>query len=263
MTDLENDPLANDLRAYLSHVAAEPMPRDLQDRAVETPFVRQSRRRLWGGRLGASLLVTAVAAAAAIGLVTHLQRTSVNVPPGAAVPTIKVPVTPSAPPVSTPTASTPTASTPTPSTAAPPPPVDVTAAKQSALALFVKNPLNLNDPQAGYVWSGGPSTTSHFSAQVKARFNALASAGFGGVTKCGEDYISHSQNGLYSAPYVVSAVAAADGSVTVVIHRPLLMGAVAPNLTAVMTNENGTWLATDLASGTGPDASIFSATPNC
>lgn len=260
MTDLENDPLANDLRAYLSHVAAEPMPRDLQDRAVETPFVRQSRRRLWGGRVGASLLVTAVAAAAAIGLVTHLQRTSVNVPPGAAAPTVKVPVTPSAPPVSTPTASTPTASA-----AAPPPPVDVTAAKQSALALFVKNPLNLNDPQAGYVWSGGPSTTSHESAPVKLRFNALSGAGFfsDGAGKCGEDYISHTQNGLYSAPYVVSAVAAADGSVTVVIHRQGLGGSVSPNLTAVMTNENGAWLATDLASGTGPGASIFSATPSC
>jgi hypothetical protein len=30
-----------------------------------------------------------------------------------------------------------------------------------------------------------------------------------------------------------------------------------------MTLQNGVWLATDLASGTGPSASIFSAKPNC
>jgi hypothetical protein len=30
-----------------------------------------------------------------------------------------------------------------------------------------------------------------------------------------------------------------------------------------MTPENSTWLATDLASGTGPSSSIFSAKPNC
>jgi hypothetical protein len=68
---------------------------------------------------------------------------------------------------------------------------------------------------------------------------------------------------LFIAPVVVSAIPKTDGSVTVVIHRAGLGGAVSPNLTAVMTDENGTWLATDLASGTGPDASIFSASPNC
>jgi hypothetical protein len=255
MTDLENDPLANDLRAYLSQITAEPMPRDLQDRAVEAPFVRQSRRRVWSGRLGASLLVSAVATAAAVGLVVHLQRASVNLPPGAAAPTAGVSVTPSPPLASTPTAST----TPTPH------PVDVTAAKQSALALFVKSPRVLNDPQAGYFWSSGPSSASHMSAQVNTRFGVLQRAGFfsDAAGGCGIDYISHTQNGLFIAPVVVSAIPKTDGSVTVVIHRAGLGGAVSPNLTAVMTDENGTWLATDLASGTGPDASIFSASPNC
>jgi len=68
---------------------------------------------------------------------------------------------------------------------------------------------------------------------------------------------------LFVAPVVVSAVPSADGSVSVVIQRQGGRGVVLPNLTAVMTDENGTWLATDLASGAGPGASIFSASPNC
>jgi hypothetical protein len=47
--------------------------------------------------------------------------------------------------------------------------------------------------------------------------------------------------------------------VTVVIKR----GLPPPNLTAAMTLANGIWLASDLASGTGPMASILSAKPNC
>src|SRR3989442_15668600 len=81
------------------------------------------------------------------------------------------------------------------------------------------------------------------------------------VTRAGaEDYITGTQNGLFTAPRVVSAVAGVDGKVTVVIER----GSPAPpTLTAVMTNQSGTWLASDLASGIGPSASIFSANPNC
>jgi hypothetical protein len=51
----------------------------------------------------------------------------------------------------------------------------------------------------------------------------------------------------------------ANGGVTVVIQRTPGRS----NLTAVMTETSGTWLASDLASGTGPSASIFSAKPNC
>jgi hypothetical protein len=258
MTDLEKDPLANDLRDYLSQVAAEPMPRDLPDRAVETAFVRLNRRRVWRGRLGASVLVTAVATAAAVALVVHLQRTSATLPPSGAAPTASATVTPSLAPTASP------APSPTPAASPTPQPVDVAGAQQSALAMFVKNPRVLNDPQAGYIWSGGPSTARHLSAQVNARFSQLQSTGFfSDAGKCGEDYFSHSQNGLTSAPVVLSAVAGADGRVTVVIHREGLGGSVSPNLTAVMADENGTWLATDLASGAGPDASIFSANPNC
>ncbi len=42
-----------------------------------------------------------------------------------------------------------------------------------------------------------------------------------------------------------------------------LGGTGSPNLTAVMIDEDGTWLANDLASGDGPGASIFSVSPNC
>lgn len=106
----------------------------------------------------------------------------------------------------------------------------------------------------------GPSSASHLSPAVKARFGERASHGyfsdFGG---CGEDYLSGTQYGLDRAPVVLSAVAGSDGSVTVVIRR----GSSTPNLTAVMAEPNGAWLAIDLASGTGPNASIFSASPNC
>jgi hypothetical protein len=151
------------------------------------------------------------------------------------------------------------------STTPTPQPVDVAAAQQAALALFVKAPLDLNNPQTGYMWSGGPSSASHMSAQLNTRFGVLQRAGFfsDGPGGCGIDYISHTQNGLFIAPVVVSAIPSADGSVTVVIHRQGSGDVVLPTLTAVMTDENGTWLAADLASGTGPVASVFSASPNC
>jgi hypothetical protein len=77
--------------------------------------------------------------------------------------------------------------------------------------------------------------------------------------KCGEEYISGTQNGLNQAPTVLSALAESNGSVTVVIQR----ASGQPSLTAVMTEQNSRWLASDLASGSGPSASIFSAQPNC
>ena len=96
-----------------------------------------------------------------------------------------------------------------------------------------------------------------------ARLNQLSSIGYFGDAPpsgvCGEDYITGTQNGLFVAPQVLSAIANANGSVTVVIRR----GPPPPDFTVTMTLENGTWLATDLASGTGPSASIFSAKPNC
>ena len=96
---------------------------------------------------------------------------------------------------------------------------------------------------------------------MKARLAELNSKGFGSDVPpgCGEDYITGTQNGLNTAPHVVSAVANATGKVTVVIRR----GSPPPDFTVTMTNESGTWLASDLASGTGPEASIFSTKPNC
>jgi hypothetical protein len=140
-----------------------------------------------------------------------------------------------------------------------PTPVDVTAARAAALTIIV--PV----PNATGVWGGCTQLASDFGAcpfapVLTARLNYLSSIGFGNdVTGCGEDYITGTQNGLFVAPRVLSTTANADGSVTVVIQR----GLPPPNFTVTMTLENSTWLATDLASGTGPSASIFSAKPNC
>jgi predicted TIM-barrel enzyme len=90
--------------------------------------------------------------------------------------------------------------------------------------------------------------------------NHLTSIGFGSdATGCGEDYITGTQNGLTTAPQVLSAVAETNGNVTVVIQR----GPPPPNFTVTMSRENGHWVATDLASGSGPMASMFSTKPNC
>jgi hypothetical protein len=96
-----------------------------------------------------------------------------------------------------------------------------------------------------------------------ARLDQLSSAGYFGDAPpsgvCGEDYITGTQNGLFVAPQVLSANANPNGTVTVVIRR----GSPPPDFTVTMGFANGTWLATDLASGTGPSASVFSAKPNC
>jgi hypothetical protein len=145
-------------------------------------------------------------------------------------------------------------------TAAAPIPVDVAGAQRAAQALFVE------DPSLPGHWGACSSTDNWvacpLSATVKARLAALESSFYfsdASPGSCGEEYISGTQNGLNNAPHVLSAVAEGNGSVTVVIQR----GPSSPYLTAVMTMQNGTWLASDLASGTGPAASIFSAKPNC
>jgi hypothetical protein len=144
--------------------------------------------------------------------------------------------------------------TPTPS------PIDVAGAEQAALGLFVADPslpghwISCSNSDS---WAACP-----LSAAVKARLADLTSKGYfssGPGGQCGEEYISGTQNGFNNAPTVLSAIAGSNGSVTVVIKR----GPLQPNLAAAMTIENGTWLASDLASGTGPSASIFSAKPNC
>jgi hypothetical protein len=152
-------------------------------------------------------------------------------------------------------------SPPTPSSASDPAPssAGVAGARQAALGLFVKDgpPGHWNACSNSDNWAACP-----LSATVKARLASLTSGGyFADVPpgKCGEEYISGTQNGLNEAPTVSSALAESNGSVTVVIQR----ASGQPSLTAVMTEQNSKWLASDLASGSGPSASIFSAQPNC
>ena len=134
------------------------------------------------------------------------------------------------------------------------------AARTAALTIFFAAP-----GQTPEVWLPCSARATNFadcpfSAAVIAGLNHMTSSGFGGdATGCGEDYITGTQNGLNTAPQVVSATADSNGNVTVVIQR----GPPPPNFTVTMTSENGHWVASDLASGSGPSASMFSAKPNC
>jgi hypothetical protein len=149
-------------------------------------------------------------------------------------------------------------SSPAAATSPTPTPVDVAGAERSALGLF------LIDPTAPNHWVACSSADSWnacpLTGPVKDRLAALTTSGFfGDAGACAEEYISGAQNGLNSPPKVVSAQLEADGSISVVINRD----ASRPNLTAVMSPEGDAWVASDLASGTGPAASIFSTKPNC
>lgn len=150
-------------------------------------------------------------------------------------------------------ASTGDASSPTPTP-------DIAAARTVALTIFYALP-----GQTPEVWLPCSSRAENmsacpFSSAVKDRLNALSAAGFGSDAPpgCGEDYITATQNGLFTEPRVLSATADTNGHVIVVISRSM-----SPNLTVTMTQESGSWLASDLASGSGASASIFSAKPNC
>jgi hypothetical protein len=139
-----------------------------------------------------------------------------------------------------------------------PTPGDVADAERSALGLF------LVDPTVPGHWVACSSSDSWaacpLTGEVKARLAALTSSGFfGNADGCTEEYISGTQSGLSVAPRALSAVVESDGSITVIIRR----GPSIPNLTAVMSLEGDAWLASDLASGAGLSASIFSAKPNC
>jgi hypothetical protein len=168
-----------------------------------------------------------------------------------------------APPELTPTSSSvaTTANSTPQATATGPSSSDVAAAVRSALGLFEKVPRNPTDAAAGYVWRPASDSTGHLSSQVAARLAALQSTGYFSGRVCAEDYLTGTQNGLPAAPTVVTAHGDAGGTVTVVIRRPATPAP--PDLTAVMTRHNGIWLANDLASGSGPSASIFAAKPHC
>lgn len=139
---------------------------------------------------------------------------------------------------------------------------NATAARSAAATIIV--PL----PGTSGVWGGCTQVAGNFAAcpfapALVARLNSLSSTGYFGDAPpagvCGEDYITGTQNGLFVAPQILSATGETNGTVTVVIER----GSPPPNLTATMSLVNGVWLATDLASGSGASASIFSAKPDC
>ena len=170
--------------------------------------------------------------------------------------------TPSAAPTTSSARATPTPTTSVTRTASPTPSptrrADVAAAAAAALGLYARSSNNLNDPSAGYVWS---AVSGALSTRLRDRLVWLGNHDYFDDRHCGEDYIDGNQVGLTRAPKAVSATANPDGTVTVVIrgylnndHR---------DLTVVMSQIHGTWLATDLRRGTGPNASIFSAHPNC
>jgi hypothetical protein len=170
--------------------------------------------------------------------------------------------TPSAVPTDTSTPSAVPTATSTPSaTATGASAADVTAAAKAALGLFEKVPRNSNDPAAGYLWGPVSDLTGHLSRDIVARLAALHSSGFFSDRVCPVDYFTGTQQLLEAAPTVVSAHGNAGGTVTVVIRRPVTPAR--PDLTLVMTQREGVWLATQLASGSGPSASIFAAKPNC
>jgi hypothetical protein len=132
---------------------------------------------------------------------------------------------------------------------------------QSALGLFEKVPRNPNEPASGYLWGPASDPTGHLSREVIARLAVLRSSGHFSDRVCAADYFTRSQNLLNAAPTVVSAHGDPRGTVTVVIRRPVTPAP--PDLTVVMTRRDGVWRATDLATGRGPSASIFSASPQC
>jgi len=177
-------------------------------------------------------------------------------PSAAPAPASPAPATPSVTPS---TATTAVGTTPAP--AASTPSGDMTAAVQAALGLYEKQPRNPQDASAGYVWAPVSDTTGHLSSAVTARLDALRGSGYFGDRVCAEDYLTGTQNGLPTAPTVLSAHEDPGGTVTVVIRRPATPAP--PDLTVVMTPRNGVWLATDLASGSGPSASIFATKPHC
>jgi hypothetical protein len=177
----------------------------------------------------------------------------------AAAPSTSPPAPPE--PAATTSPVAPTASSAPPATATGASAGDVKAAVQSALGIFEKVPRNPNDPAAGYLWGPVSDLTGHLSRDIVARLAALHSSGYFTDRVCAADYFTGTQNLLDAAPTVVSARGDASGTVTVVIRRPVTPAR--PDLTLVMTRRNGVWLATQLASGSGPSASIFAAKPNC
>jgi hypothetical protein len=199
------------------------------------------------------LLALALAALAGCGSGATSSAAG-STPPGAKA-------SPTPPTVSSSARSTAAPTSPTSGTSGPTRSVDVSAAVQSVLALFQRVPRNPNNPAAGYLWVPATATADYLSRPVNTRLATLRSNGYFSDRVCGVDYITGTQNGLSATPKVVSTHSNANGSVTIVVQRSATPPP--PNLTVVMTDQNGVWRASDLATGAGLSASIFSAKPNC
>jgi hypothetical protein len=166
-----------------------------------------------------------------------------------------------APPGSSPPVTTSPSGVSPSATSSSPAQVDVAAAQRAALALYVPTPNSSADPSAGTVWSSAPAELSPLAPAVVERLAALTRAGWFSDRVCGEDYLVGNQVGLDTAPVVVASRVNADGTVTVVVRGSL--NGEHRDLTVTLTDVDGTWLVTDLARGSGANASIFAAAPAC
>jgi hypothetical protein len=137
---------------------------------------------------------------------------------------------------------------------------EVAAAVTAALSLYSRSATNLDDPSAGYVWSA-TATGKSLSIRLRERLAWLTAHDYFSDMNCGENYIDGNQVGLTRAPKAVSVTPNHDGTVTVVIRGYL--NSAYRDLVVVMSQGDGSWLATDLRRGEGPDASVFSDRPNC
>jgi len=179
-------------------------------------------------------------------------------PTSTATPSSPLP-TASASPSSTSTPTSPTSPSSTPGTSVSK--ADVAAASAAALRLFRRTPVDLADPSAGWLWSSRPWRESPMSPDLLARLVSLQRQGWFDDRHCGEDYVSGTQTEWPQAPTVAAAYARPDGTVTVVVRpHPVTRPR---DLTVTMARIDGRWLATDLARGTGPHASIFAPSPSC
>lgn len=142
-----------------------------------------------------------------------------------------------------------------------PRPAEVRAAATVALRLFVRTPDKLDDPSAGSTWSARPWRDSPMSDRLRARLVSLQAQDWFDDRHCREDYVTGNQTGSTQAPRIASSSGTTDGTVTVVI-RPYPVTRPR-DLTVVLSRDGASWQVTDLARGTGPHASIFSAAPNC
>jgi hypothetical protein len=139
---------------------------------------------------------------------------------------------------------------------------DLAAARAAASKIIVPQ------PGAHGIWAACTQLAADFGAcpfspEIIARLNVLTSSGYFGDAPpagvCGENYITGTQNGLFTAPQILSSTADGLGIVVVVIKR----GPPPPDFTVTMSLIGAHWLATNLASGTGSSASIYADKPNC